>query len=243
MVKYCSAGCRSRKPGPIDRKIEQTIISLLNGEPDSGLEKTDAESRTVKGDRRIMVTCDEIEEIVFGSRFDPDKVYGRRKNRASRVIGKSESEWKSVDMEDSTEDSADEAEDENEEQHSLNPHVRPPQAKSDVNGSVGGERGWAEKTEESPEDLEKRREGQRRAEEREMVRRAARRAVVFGFLVDDPSPSAESKTKKGRARAPEGGVAITPKEQIRRKCEALMQGSLVEPSFAKGDWSIRWREN
>lgn len=243
VVKYCSDRCRNRKPGPLDRKIEQTIVSLLNGDPESGLDKTDAKSRTVKGDHRVVVTCDEIEEIVFGSRFDPEKVFGRRKNRASRVIGKNDSEWKSVDMEDSTEGSADEIEHYDDAQHFLGPRVRPPQTKSDVNGSIGGERGWAEKIEESPEDLEKRREGQRRAEEREMVRRAARRAVVFGFLTDDPSPSADSKSKKGRARASEGGVAITSTEPIRRKCEALMNGSVVEPSFAKGDWSIRWREN
>jgi hypothetical protein len=30
--------------------------------------------------------------------------------------------------------------------------------------------------------------------------------------------------------------------EARRKCEALMNGSVVEPSFAKGNWAIRWRE-
>ncbi|CCF41471.1 hypothetical protein CH063_11737 [Colletotrichum higginsianum] len=64
---------------------------------------------------------------------------------------------------------------------------------------------------------EKRAEGQRRAHEREMVRCAARRGVVFGFLVD------------GRDE--------------RRKCEAVMQGKVVEPSYAKGDWAVRWRED
>jgi hypothetical protein len=28
----------------------------------------------------------------------------------------------------------------------------------------------------------------------------------------------------------------------RRKCEAVMSGQVVEPSFAKGDWSVRWRD-
>jgi hypothetical protein len=28
----------------------------------------------------------------------------------------------------------------------------------------------------------------------------------------------------------------------RRKCEAVMGASVVEASFAKGDWAIRWRE-
>jgi hypothetical protein len=33
-----------------------------------------------------------------------------------------------------------------------------------------------------------------------------------------------------------------PKLEGRRMCEAVMHGAVVEPSYAKGDWSIRWRE-
>lgn len=76
-----------------------------------------------------------------------------------------------------------------------------------------------------PED--KRQQGQKRAEEREMVRRAARRAVVFGF----PSNQTEVATQNQ-----------LPGDQSRRKCEAVMNGQVVEPSFAKGNWAIRWRE-
>ena len=124
------------------------------------------------------------------------------------------------------------------------PRIRPPQTESDVNFNVGGERGWAEKMEESPEDLARRIEGQKRAEEREMVRRAARRAVVFGFEVNEEPPhETDTKLKKHKSRGSkvEDGDATT-KEQPRRKCEALMNGALVEPSFAKGNWAIRWRE-
>lgn len=95
--------------------------------------------------------------------------------------------------------------------------VRPPQSVSEVNGSVGGEKGRAERGEETGEMLERRREGLRRARRREMVRCAARRGVVFGF--------GEGEGVGGR-----------------RKCEAVMSGKVVEPSFAKGDWSVRWRE-
>lgn len=95
--------------------------------------------------------------------------------------------------------------------------IRPPQAVSEVNGNVGGEKGKAERIEETGAMLEKRLAGQRRARHREMVRCAARRGVVFGFCEGD------SDDKK-------------------RKCEAVMLGKVVEPSFAKGDWSIRWRE-
>jgi hypothetical protein len=96
--------------------------------------------------------------------------------------------------------------------------VRPPQHRTEVNGSVGGEKGRAEREEESEEALTKRLEGQRIAEEKELVKRAARRGCVFGFVVKDALP------------------------ENRKMCEAIMNGNVVEPSFAKGDWCLRWRE-
>lgn len=260
MVKYCSDRCRSRKPGPQDRKTERAIVALLQGEADSGIENTAAKSRIVKGDARLVVTCDEIEEAVFGSRFDPEKVYGRRKNRKKRWIGDPDAQWKSVDMEDSQteqsgEESQDEAQDEAQDEDDIEddvgsvpftdggPRIRPPQDQADVNFSVGGERGRAEKIEESADDLEKRRQGAKRAEEREMIRRAARRGIVFGFEVPKRETLGnKSKTKaKGRGREDERDDAQVPSTEI-RKCEALMNGMVVEPSFAKGNWAIRWRE-
>lgn len=220
----------------------------MNEEEDSGIDKTAAKSKVVKGDPRLIVTCDEIEEIVFGSRFDPEKVYGRRKNRKARAIIIKDEDWKPVDMED-TDDSSTEAE------SSLpdsipsadgGVRIRPPQDQSDVNFSVGGERGKTEKIEESAEDLEKRRQGAKRAEEREMVRRAARRAIVFGLEVLRREPEVKKHTKsKGKskkgAKQDDAGMAESPETEI-RKAEALMNGMVVEPSFAKGSWSIRWRE-
>ncbi len=75
--------------------------------------------------------------------------------------------------------------------------------------------------------LEKRRIGQRKANEKEMVKCAARRGVVFGFSVDGEG----LEVSAGGVRAGE-----------RRMCEAVVNGKVVEPSFAKGDWGIRWRE-
>lgn len=57
--------------------------------------------------------------------------------------------------------------------------------------------------------------GMQKAKEREMVRRAARRGVAFGFEM-------------------EGGK--------RRWVEAVQRGRVVESSFAKGEWGVRWRE-
>lgn len=56
--------------------------------------------------------------------------------------------------------------------------------------------------------------GMQKAKEREMVRRAARRGVAFGF-----------ETKEGK-----------------RRVEAVQWGRVVESSFAKGEWGVRWRE-
>lgn len=67
--------------------------------------------------------------------------------------------------------------------------------------------------------------GEQRAKEREMVRRAARRACVFGLLIE----------KDGRATE-----QIDPRV---KHCEAVQNGKVVEPSFAKGNWGVRWRES
>ncbi|KAL2040310.1 hypothetical protein N7G274_006753 [Stereocaulon virgatum] len=57
--------------------------------------------------------------------------------------------------------------------------------------------------------------GLKRARQREMVRQAARRGVAFGFDVD--------------------GVG-------RRNVDCVQGGRVVDSSFAKGDWGVRWRE-
>ena len=62
-----------------------------------------------------------------------------------------------------------------------------------------------------------------RAKQRELVRQAARRGVVFGFVVGDGDGEGE-------------GI-----EKVRRKVEAVQNGRVVESSFAKGEWGVRWR--
>lgn len=136
----------------------------------------------------------------------------------------------------------------------INLRVRPPQSESEVNGSIGGEKGWAEKIEESPEMLQKRREGQKRADERELVRCAARRLCAFGVVDDGDVGSKDGKDKggkgkrKGKAKGGGGGDDDGDDDdggggqEHRKKCEAVMSGQVVEASYAKGEWGIRWRE-
>ncbi|KXT18763.1 hypothetical protein AC579_8216 [Pseudocercospora musae] len=263
-IKYCSDRCRSRKPGALDRRIESTIASMLNDEAGSGIEKTSARTKLVKGDPRLIVTMDEIEEVVFGSRFDPEKVYGRRKNRKSRAIPLKNGEWKSVDMESDTEDRISAAREDDHDHDHISAgedtdgsiasvpsvpsvdggvRIRPPQEESEINFAAGGgERGRHEKIEETPDDLLKRREGAKKAEEREMVRRAARRIIIFGVEVPkrETYEKKASKAKSKGKHAEEEDVDDSTTET--RKAEALMAGMVVEPSFAKGNWAVRWRD-
>lgn len=276
-VKYCSTRCKNNKPGPIDRKIEATFVALLNGAHPEDLasdadevreqsrpkqQHTAKGKKKVKGDPRIVVECSEVETLVFNHPKDPEKVHGRKKNRAARGVIEKEEEWRSVDMVNDPEPPKPSQSAETTAEQDIGPSdastieedhmaggvpldtvdeygygggkIRPPQGKSDVNGSVGGEKGWAERIEETEDMQAKRREGQRRAEEKEMVKRAARRLCAFGVLVPQHDMTEEGTRKKGTK---EGG-----REAERRKCEAVMKGAAVEPSYAKGEWGIRWRE-
>jgi hypothetical protein len=217
-----------------------------------------------KGDHRILLECSALEEIFFQRAKDPEKTYGRRKNRRARFVVEAPEDWRSVDMVDAPPAAAPTTQTQTHEKRlssdaydsssasdsepagsdsggvvlestAAGPHntthlpdaveygygsgkIRPPQAQNDVNGSVGGEKGWAERQHETDAAKAARREGQRRADEREMVRKAARRGCAFGFVVDGAG------------------------DGERRKCEAVMKGVVVEASFAKGEWGIRWRE-
>lgn len=268
------------------KQQEQSVVPKGKPFPNSrkGHEDADAGSKAkkgaskkkkhVKGDPRITVECSFVEDLLFPKHKDPEKVYGRRKNRKARGIVERPEDWRSVDMVDDPEpkissttaaaagaavtpgapasqhrhdktasdtlsESASEVESDSDSEDAggialeTKPpttsepaygfgsgKVRPPQDQSDVNGAIGGEKGRAERIEETDEMKLKRREGQRRADEREMVRKAARRLVAFG--------------------APDDGNGDGDGE--RRKCEAVMKGAVVEGSFAKGEWGIRWRE-
>ncbi len=277
-VKYCSERCRHNKPDQVDRCIENTFVSLLKGEepticsPDgapSGISPRKKDTsptlgKRTKGEPRITVLCSTVEELLFGSRHDPDKVFGRKKNRAKRGVPDT-GEWKSVDMEDNTSQTFDEyskSQLEGEMEHTNTSvedqpndsfiygagKTQPAQSVSDVNFSVGGERGWAEKLEETEELKQKRLEGQRKAEEREAVRCAARRLCAFGIAVsteDEPKDKGHGGATRKQKKAALDDTTRTASEHVetRRQCEAVLnEGTVVEASFAKGEWGVRWRE-
>lgn len=251
-VKYCSASCRGRKPGKVDREIEGVFLRFLQGEEkplslDEGSKrvqksKKGSGGKRAKGDQRLLISCDDVEKFVFGPADSGGSTAGSGTEDNYELEGEGEGESVTAsgtipraipseprDMVHNSgalinpiEDAAPYIDGDVLARMSVRSgtRVRPPQSTSEVNGSVGGEKGWAERTDETDEMLEKRRQGQKKARQREMVRCAARRAVVFGLVAGDGPGEGED----------------------RRKCEAVMNGKVVEPSFAKGSWSIRWRE-
>lgn len=249
-VKYCSASCRGRKPGKVDREIEAVFLRFLQGEekPSSLDEvskraqksKKGSGAKRAKGDQRLLISCDDVEQFVFGptdgegstagsGSEDNHKGEGEGENGVATGTALEATSSEPRDMVhnsgtliDPIEDAAPYIDGDILARMSVRSgtRIRPPQTTSEVNGSVGGEKGRAERVDETDEMLEKRRQGQKRARQREMVRCAARRAVVFGLVAGDGQGEGKD----------------------RRKCEAVMNGKVVEPSFAKGPWSIRWRE-
>jgi hypothetical protein len=276
-VKYCSDRCRHHKPDATDRNIENMFVFLLNrgksgvgpsdeaANPDSPRKNAKAPvcGKKAKGEPRITILCSTVEELVFGARHHPDKVFGRKKNRAKRGVP-DRGEWRSVDMEDTASQAFDDystSQSVGNGQHDDFPFreqsedpftfsagkARPAQNVSDVNFSVGGERGWAEKIEETEELKQKRLDGQKKAEEREAVRSAARRLCAFGIvtLADDQCDGERDDDKRRPKKTTLGNTADDGSEhkKNRKKCEAVLkEGTIVEASFAKGEWGIRWRE-
>lgn len=205
-----------------------------------------------KGESRVLLPLSILEEAVFGSRSDPERSFGRRRNRAFRGV-REDGQWRSVDMEDDSDggdglrpepiSTWDEAEDFEGDDLEIEGGVRLERRNwDDEDEEVGA--GEAE----TPELVAKRRAGQKKAEEREFIRCVVRRAVVFGIEVDGweevgGGAGTTKKSKKGKGRNTEEDEEVTESEvKPRRKCEAIMSGQVVEPSFAKGDWSVRWRD-
>ncbi|KAK5446631.1 hypothetical protein LTS15_009563 [Exophiala xenobiotica] len=233
VIKYCSDGCRHHKPGPLDRKIEKTIVALLNAEPGSGIEETAAKSKFVKGDRRNIITMQEVEDLMF-----------RPKPQPERNISPSRPAAETSDVSDLDSDNLPQAPPSEgsvgglaSREGSLEPEVH------DAEDTLGEESVQSTKQTAAADELKKRQEGQRRADQREMVRRAARRLVVFGNAQEPREDRGQSQVKsEKRSKGSNKTATEQPSVPVRRKGEAVMNGAVVEPSFAKGNWAIRWRE-
>ncbi|KAL8827436.1 MAG: hypothetical protein Q9191_003184 [Dirinaria sp. TL-2023a] len=87
----------------------------------------------------------------------------------------------------------------------------------------------------SEADLTPQQAGRRRAANREKVRQAARRGVVFGFPIDIDGYTARDTRYSSN---PEASQTVPS----RIRAEAVQGGRVVEASFAKGEWGVRWRD-
>ncbi|MCJ1378941.1 hypothetical protein MMC17_002040 [Xylographa soralifera] len=252
--RYCSDRCRNHRPRlsaeSIERQIEDTFVELLSADPSVPTPPSAVrypKTKTSKGDSRRLVLCSEVEHLVFNHLPDPARIYGRQKNRPKRGV-KDEAEWKSVDMEDrsavSHQDSNDSYSSDDDVSEVAGVPIRLSSLQSSSQrselGTAGTRNGSLTTSTETLQppasplvstELEARRAGQQRAEERELVRQAARRGVAFGFIVRRGTDDAQSRT----GQKPPAG-------EERRKCEAVQNGRVVEASFAKGEWGVRWQE-
>ncbi|MCJ1389699.1 hypothetical protein MMC18_002556, partial [Xylographa bjoerkii] len=252
--RYCSDRCRNHRPRPsavsLERQIEDTFVELLSADPSTPTSSPAVHAprtKTSKGDPRRLVLCSEVEHLVFNHLPDPDRIYGRQKNRPKRGV-RDEAEWKSVDMVDrpaiSRQDSNDSysSDDDVGEVAGVPIRLSPSQSSNrrsedNATGMGNGPLITSSETSQPPvsqpvsAELEARRAGQQRAEERELVRQAARRGVAFGFIVRNGTDDIQSRAGQK-----------PPASEERRKCEAVQGGRVVEASFAKGEWGVRWRE-
>ncbi|KAJ9137036.1 hypothetical protein NKR23_g9307 [Pleurostoma richardsiae] len=223
------------KPGKLDREIEKAFVKFLNGE--ESVPVTNSSERS-KGDGRFLVPCDVVQAYVFSQGPEMGPSQGQDETNEGKSVADETRDYSGAtprdaginldvdvggDMSEDHQPSAPFPDYDLIAQMSVRSgsRIRPPQWISEVNGSVGGEKGWSERIRETEDMKEKRLRGQKEVREKEMVRSAARRGVVFGFVVKEE--------------------AATDSE-VRAKCEAVMHGKVVEPSYAKGGWAIRWRE-
>ena len=87
------------EPPPPFVKSTTTGSDAANAENDESKTKPIPKPQRKKGETRVLLPLSVLEEAVFGSRSDPERAFGRRKNRAFRGV-REDGEWRSVDMED-----------------------------------------------------------------------------------------------------------------------------------------------
>ena len=94
------------EPPPPFVKSTTTGSDAANAENDESKTKPIPKPQRKKGETRVLLPLSVLEEAVFGSRSDPERAFGRRKNRAFRGV-REDGEWRSVDMEDDDSENGD----------------------------------------------------------------------------------------------------------------------------------------
>ncbi|KAI0390463.1 hypothetical protein F5Y17DRAFT_444410 [Xylariaceae sp. FL0594] len=280
--KFCTSRCRSeshhkrRDVLEREKEIEETYIKLLNGVVDPiAVGQADGKKREKNGGAKLkkgegrVVTLDEVEAIVFGREDDPEKVYGRKKNRKSRALtslGGNEEDHHPVEEETSSASVTSEAETP-ESRRDDRPNLNTVDLSQVDNEAVNGR-------------LPKGKPHPYTTGGHEV----ARLAVRSGTRIRPPQEVSEVNGSVGgeKGRAERKAQSEEEKEEIRQKklegdkrahqrdmikavarrgvvfgfdvsaasdsdgkkmlCECVIPGGkVVEPHFAKGNWGIRWR--
>lgn len=285
-IKYCTARCRAefhhkkREVKEQEKKIEETYVKLLNGEKVEGMDQQVADdnqqadggkmkgkngggAKPKKGEGRL-VTLEEVEAIVFGRENDPEKVYGRKKNRKSRVL---------AGLGTTDEDTADE-----EAPSPASTEAARPASRDSAIGGINIEALQLSDHKAANDEIAPLPKG--KSHPYTMGgHEVARLAVRSGTRIRPPQEISEVNGSVGgeKGRAERKAETEEMKEEIRKKrlegdrkaqqkemiksvarkgvvfgfevdgkkktCECVMPGGkVVEPHFAKGNWGIRWRE-
>ena len=213
----------------LEARIEALFVDLLDGADD---ENKSTINRGTKGDRRRIVMCQEVESLIFGGNaqkpLPEEPAKGRRQKKKKRGIpeGSHPDEPAAFDESDLDE-------------YALEDEVGgvpiyldyPKKRENDLSNS----RVENSNVQLTDADVQRRRAGQERADQRELVRQAGRRGVVFGFWYPKPLDDQRRHNAKPRIK----GVEEEEKE-AKRKVEIMQRGKIVEGSFAKGEWGVRW---
>ena len=222
----------------LEARIEALFVDLLDGTIGDTEKSIDHGTR---GDKRRIVLCQEVESMIFGKGIhkpSPDenangggqKKKKKKKKKKKRGLSESLPSDEPVAFDESDlDDYALE-----DEVGGVPIHLDYPRKK---------EKGLSHSQVENinPQlaeaNLQRRRAGQEKADQRELVRQAGRRGVVFGFW---HLTTALAQRKQGTEAVIEG--AGEEEEEVKRKVEIVQRGKVVEGSFAKGEWGVRWVE-
>ena len=268
-TKYCSERCRREKPTQVDRVIEEYFVRLLSGEGLLGQSCPKRSQHARKGGGQILVQCSAVENRLLCLHPSSDELedshevvgFGLESTKQVQHAATAESLIARNLEELGFSNPFTRRSDSNFADHEKlvageGTSKDVPQVREAIEGNQVGWNFPAEIPDKTMEMKQRMFLGQKRAKAREMIRRAARRGVVFGFVVETQGKGMEKtelgeKVKRRRkksdgpgnkGRKDNWGAEDLSQPEIRRKCEAVQHGKVVEPSFAKGDWEIRWRE-
>ena len=211
----------------LEARIEALFVDLLDGAND---DPNKSINHGIKGDRRRIVMCQEVESSVFGGVQEPssEEVTSGRRQKKKRGLpeGTESNEPTAFSGSDLDEYALED------EVGGVPIYLDLPKKTEKRSNNSNVENENFQLTE---ADLLRRKAGQEKADQRELVRQAGRRGVVFGFWHSKLTPDQ-------RRQGATAGISTAGEEEevAKRKVEIVQRGKVVEGSFAKGEWGVRW---